>query len=406
MKYSIKLATTTFLMLSSTALLATNGDIMIGQGAKSISMGGVGIGKSFGSDSGLANPALISSVKHSEISASVTAFMPDVKFGAFGFDKRSSTSDLSFIPEFSYVRNLNAWAIGIQASGVAGMGVDYDNTVNTTKDNGSSNMQTELQLFKVAVPVSYKLFKGLSLGVEPVVQFGSLQINYMKGNGKMSDNPKSTYTGLGFEVGAAYTFNGWTIGTVYKSEIEMSYANNISNALNDFKISSVTSGDKLTQPSEYGVGLSYIYHDNTIAFDYKVISWSTASGYGNFNWQDQSVFAIGYQHIFTNLALRVGYNYADSPIVQQNSATYDGSALNYFNLVGFPGIVEHHLTFGLGYSFSKALSLDAAFVYAPEVKKSYDITAMSTAIGYPSPASANVSHSQSSFTAGLTYKFY
>ena len=406
MKYSIKLSVSTFLILSSTALFATNGDLMIGQGAKSVSMGGVGIAKSFGSDSGIANPALISSVQHSEISANVTVFMPDVKFGAFGFDKRSSTSDLSFIPEFSYVRNLNAWAIGVQASGVAGMGVDYDNTFNTANDNGSFNMQTELQLFKIAIPISYKLFKGLSIGVEPVIQLGSLQMNYMKGNGEMSNNPKSSSTGLGFEIGAAYAYNGWTIGAVYKSEIEMSYANNISSALNDFEIGSIASGDTLTQPSEYGVGISYVYHHNTIAFDYKVISWSSASGYSDFNWQDQSVFAIGYQHIFSKLALRVGYNYAQSPISEQNSATYDGSALNYFNLVGFPGIVEQHITFGLGYDFSKALSLDAAFVYSPEVKESYDITAMSSAIGYPSPASADVTHSQSSFTAGVTYKFY
>ncbi len=407
MKNSIKLAINTFLILGATSLSATNGDLMIGQGAKSVAMGGVGVATSFGAHSALANPALISSVKHSEISASVTAFMPSVDFKTNDFDSRDSSSDLSFIPEFSYARSYGNFTLGVMASGVAGMGVDYGEVMGTSKDNGSFNMNTELQLFKIAVPIAYKIGHNFAIGVEPVVQLGSLEMNYMRSDGEMSDNPKSSSNGIGFEVGAAYSYLGWTLGGVYKSEIEMTYDDNIGTALNDFGLASVTSGDTLTQPAEYGVGLSYVFHENTLSFDYRFVTWSDASGYGDFGWKDQDVFAIGYQLKVDDLALRVGYNYSESPIVEQNGLTYDGAAINGFNLAGFPGIVEEHFTFGLGYEPSRTWSFDGAFVYSPEVTESFDITAMNDAMGIsPKSSTADVAHSQMAFTMGLTYKFY
>jgi len=48
MKKTIKLAVVAALALGATSAFATNGDVMIGQGAKSRAMGGVGIAKAFG----------------------------------------------------------------------------------------------------------------------------------------------------------------------------------------------------------------------------------------------------------------------------------------------------------------------------------------------------------------------
>lgn len=410
MKNSIKLTLSTFLLLSSSALFATNGDLMIGQGAKSKAMGGVGIAEESGANSGLANPALISSVKHSEVTASTTVFMPDVSFGANGRDLRASESDLNIIPEFAYIRSLHTSYIpnisyGIQGSGVAGMGVDYKGLTGTENDNSAFDMQTELQLFKLATPISLSLTSCISLGVAPVLQIGSLQMNYLTLAGE-SDNPKSNSAGLGYEVGIVYDNATWAIGAVYKSEIEMDYTNNISNAINDFGLTgAITSGDILTQPAEYGFGVSYRYHRTTLAFDYKLIAWSDAQGYADFGWQDQDVFALGYQYQFNELAIRAGYNYAESPIVEQDGSTYVNAAKNFFNLAGFPGIVEHHITAGLGYQYSKNLELNGAIVYAPEVTESYDISGMSGALGFPTPASADIEHSQLGLTFALSYKF-
>ena len=41
----------------------------------------------------------------------------------------------------------------------------------------------------------------------------------------------------------------------------------------------------------------------------------SAKGYKDFGWEDQDVYAIGYQYAQDNWAVRLGYNYAESPIV-------------------------------------------------------------------------------------------
>jgi long-chain fatty acid transport protein len=402
MKNMIKLALPTFLILSSSALYATNGDLMIGQGAKSRAMGGVGVAKGFGADSGLANPALVTSVRHSEFTGALTFFMPNVEFDSNDMDPDTSGNNFSAIPEFAYARSVGAFGIGIQASGVAGMGVDYDGLTGTTNDNGAFDMQTNLQLFKVALPVALEVYPSVSIGVAPVLEIGSLQMNYMTPTGE-SDNPSSSSSALGYEVGAAYDDGTYAIGVVYKSEIELSYADNIANAAADFNLPIVS--NNLTQPAEYGIGLSYRYHRNILAADYRLVSWSDAQGYADFGWKDQDIFAIGYQYKFEKATLRLGFNYAESPIVEQDGSSREGAAKNFFNLAGFPAIVEQHYTAGFGYNFNQALELNGAFVYAPQVKKSYDISAMSGAMGYPTPASADVKHSQFGLTFGLSYKF-
>jgi len=78
MKRSIKIAVAAAVALSATSAFATNGDHLIGLGAKARGMGGVGIGMSHGAESALVNPAMITSVKGNEVSFGGTIFMPDV----------------------------------------------------------------------------------------------------------------------------------------------------------------------------------------------------------------------------------------------------------------------------------------------------------------------------------------
>ena len=79
MKKTIKLAVVAALALGTTSAFATNGSNLIGYGAKARGMGGVGIGMSHGAESALVNPALITTVKDTEISFGGTIFMPKVE---------------------------------------------------------------------------------------------------------------------------------------------------------------------------------------------------------------------------------------------------------------------------------------------------------------------------------------
>ena len=467
MKKTIKLAVVAAMALGTTSVFATNGDVMIGQGAKSRSMGGVGIAKSFGAESALANPAMITSVESMEVTGAVTVFMPNVQFQSdamevanpmapsVGYDK--SSSDLSVIPEIYFAQRINeSFTYGIAVAGTAGMGVDYSDTpFMQSGDNGAFQMKTALQLLKVAVPVTYEI-AGVTLGVAPVLQYGSLQMGHRVGNPKAvkpdgsdafvsHESDTATDTNFGFEVGAAYNFKdvgveGLTIGAVYKSKIEMEYKDTISASMKSFNVSSVTSGDSLDQPAEFGIGFAYdvMNTGNTISIDYKNIAWGDAAGYKDFGWENQNVYALGYEYAAKSWALRAGYNYAKNPIKELDGSkapltgpmptNYDGAAVNFFNMAGFPGIVEQHFTLGGGYAFTEMFSMDGAFIYAPQTKASYDTSAMTEgfvaqganakipdnpnkpaqiagAVANAGTSTADVKHSQMAVTIAATFKF-
>lgn len=425
-------------------------------------MGGVGIAKSFGAESGLANPAMISTVKDSEFTFVLTAFNPNVAFKSnaaanaqsptsVAVPSKDSAANFSVIPELAYATRLSdSLVIGLSLSGTAGMGTDYDDAAfGTASDNGAFRMKTTLSLAKVAVPFSYTT-GAITLGIAPILQYGSLQISHMyqdpaDGQYKKRDNGASTDIGYGYELGASVKGGDFTVGMVYKSKISMKYDNTISASINDFGGASqtgVTSGDNLDQPAELGLGISYAMGANTIALDYRNIAWGDAAGYKDFNWENQNVYAIGYEYAGSGWALRAGYNYGKSPITEANGAKglgatgptgYPGAVQNFFNLSGFPGVVETHMTLGAGYDISDAISLDAAFIYVPEVTVSYNTSGMTEAFAYggylasqgTNPAnatqaqnakagaaaagtpasSADVTHSQMGLTLAVTYKF-
>lgn len=353
----------------STALYATNGDHLIGLGAKARGMGGVGIAMSHGAESALANPAMITSVKSTEISFGGTVFMPSVETNG-----EKSKADISVIPEISIGSNLgNGFYTGVGMWGTAGMGVDYR---GTGKNN---NMVTNLQLMQFGVPVAYQS-GNFSIGITPLLQYGALDINYLSSTTKGAAQDLA----FGYNTGAAYTVSDLTIGAVYKSSIKMHYSGQISPFTSDYGLSGI--GDDLEQPEEIGAGIAYKMGSNAIAVDYKRINWSKAIGYKDFGWNNQDVCAFGYEYNKNNWALRAGYNYAKSPIQNNLNAT-----INQLNLIGFPAIITSHYTVGGSYAFNKRMTFDGAYVYAPE--KNETLSGVTT------------KHTQSSVSAQLTINF-
>ncbi|HFU74156.1 MAG TPA: aromatic hydrocarbon degradation protein [Helicobacteraceae bacterium] len=451
MKKTIKLALSAAMVLGATSAFATNGDNMIGQGAKSRAMGGVGIAKGFGAESGLANPAMMKSVEKMELMGAATFFMPSVSFrsdmlaasqGAPQPSYADSSSDFSVIPEISFAHRVSDKIVyGLSITGTAGLGVDYsDATFGTAKDNGSFEMKTALQLLKVAIPVSFEDIAGtgIALGVAPIMQYGTLQLSHKAFDPNTGapfdrESPKASDSTFGYEIGLAYDLSkvgvkGLELGAVYKSPLAMEYKDTIGTSLGDFGASSlITSGDKLEQPAEIGAGIAYNMGGSTIAFDYKNVKWGSAAGYSDFGWEDQNVFALGYEFATKSWALRLGYNYGKSPIAEQDASkgltpsgvtNYKGGIQNFFNMAGFPGIVEQHITFGGGYNFTESFGLDAAVVYVPEVTASYDTSSVTQGFvaqaaqgGVPvdpnasAPSTADVKHSQMGVTVALSYKF-
>ena len=382
MRKTIKLAVVAALALGATSAFATNGSTMIGTGAKATGMAGAGIGMSHGAESALTNPALITTVKNTEVSFGGTFFMPKVSFdNGAGAGAQDSDATLSVIPTVSLATKVtDEFYIGVGMWGTAGMGVDYRDS------NANMNMVTNLQLMQFGVPLAYTT-NGFSAAITPLLQYGSLDINYRMYNNLGVDQGGSSTQGVaqdlqfGYALGLAYENSGVTVGAVYKSEIEMDYKGQISQAMSDFTGTATTASmfsDKLSTPAELGFGVSYAFSGNTIALDYKQIKWSSAAGYEDFGWDDQNVIVVGYEYATADWAARVGYNYAESPISESsstaaagNSGATMGGLLNQFNLMGFPAIVESHIAIGGTYNFSEQTSLDLAYVYTPEASDTY-----------------------------------
>jgi long-chain fatty acid transport protein len=325
---------------------------------------------------------------------------------------------MNMIPEVSLAHKINEnWYIGIGMWGTAGMGTDYSSATNTpftTGQYGNFNMVTNLQLMQFAVPIAYKT-DGFSVAFSPIMQYGNLDINFKMPNATGGlDNIGAGLAqdfSFGWTIGASYDFhNGLTIGAVYKSSIEMDYDGQIANAAKPFGLEAI--GDTLEQPAEYGIGLSYVMGQHTFAFDYKNIQWSDAKGYSYVGWEDQDVFALGYQFSQDNWALRVGYNYASSTVTEldtTNPATmYANSSKNFFNLLGFPATQENHLTFGGTYAFNDQFSLDLAYVHGFSNDETFETPAYA---GNPMLGqgmgieSITTDHSEDSLSFQLSYKF-
>jgi len=393
MKKTIKLAVVAALALGATSAFATNGSNMIGMGAKARGMAGTGIGMSHGAESALVNPALITTVKGTEISFGGTIFMPKVKnkntlmanptnpATAYDTGYQKSAADMNVIPEVSLAAKItdNFYA-GIGMWGTAGMGTDYRDTAGINQGGTQFQMVTNLQLMQFGVPLAYTT-NGFSVAITPLLQYGSLDMNYdtntsaaaVGGNGAgVAQDLK-----FGYNIGLAYTMKNFTVGATYVSRIDMDYKDQLPNAMAGFGVPYTNT--KLSTPATYGVGASYAFGANTIALDYKRIKWSSAKGYKDFKWEDQNVVSLGYEYKASNWAARAGYNYAKSPIKEQamgsmgtlSSGADMAGLINTMNLLGFPAIVESHYAVGGTYNVSEQASVDLALTYAAQKTETF-----------------------------------
>ncbi len=423
MRKTIKLAVVAALALGATSAFATNGSNLIGTGAKARGMGGIGIGMSHGAESGLSNGALITSVEGTEISFGGTIFMPNVSAN-MGAGASDSAANMSVIPEVSIASKVNDnfyWGIGMW--GTAGMGVDYRDETGTTSN---FKMVTNLQLMQFGVPLAYTT-NGFTAAITPILQYGALDMNFAGAldtatalaNGQATAASTDVAHGagvsqdlqFGYNIGLAYTVADVTLGATYKSQIDMEYKGQISAASKVFSDFGMFGGtplsDKLSTPAEIGIGASYVFGGSTVALDYKQVEWSSAKGYEDFQWKDQTVIAVGYEYATKNWAARIGYNYANNPVDEQAATVgtdATGSAINMLNALGFPAIVKSHISIGGSYNISDATSVDLAYVYAPKVTETYT-TAGFAGFGPTNPKSVEVEHSQTSVSAQLTYTF-
>ncbi len=400
--------------LTSTMLLATNGDNLISLGAESRAMGGTGIAMAMGTDSVFKNPSWLADVEGAEAMFGATLFMPEVKstnnvpqMGGNG-KEATSKADLSLIPAVAHADRFNDnWAYGVGMFGVSGMGADYRNETEAT---GQASMRTNFQYMRFVPSIAYKN-ENLRLGAGLTLAYGMLDMAAIMPDGTPPGTPADPSTakqrtggssddfGYGFQLGAGYSVTPEIkVGAFYQSEVATEYE-----GVFDFNTDGIYDDLKLAQPAEYGVGVGYQKNGLTLTADVKKILWASADGYDNFGWDDQTVYGVGAAYDVTaELTLRAGYSHADSVLDETFEGARVSNASNppaqfgagnvaFFNIMGFPAISEDHMTVGVGYQLSKKVGIDVAYVYSPkETLKAYGM---------------EVSNEQNSISGALKYKF-
>lgn len=395
--------------------LATNGDNMISVGPVSRSMGGVGIASPQDAVGAVfANPAAMCFGPYcptSQMDGSLTLFKPEVKTKITkgdGTHAANSEEKVYPIPALGMSVPLTTeapyWRMGLAAYGVSGLGVDYRDTDVDQRDafgnRHASGTYTDLQRLKAAPSLAFQPVRNLSLGLALHLHRATLDL----GNG-----PKDGST-LGLQPGVIYRpTDEFALGFTYISPQEIKHRN-VSDFDGDGQMDPLT----LEAPQMYGFGVAWepIALPLLLETDVKWYNWSDAKGYKDFDWEDQWVYNIGLRYNLTSrFTLRAGYNYAESPVKTHdnfngaNLVTVQGKPMptyyyETFRIVGFPGIAEQHVTFGLGYKFTEKLSLDVSYMHAFE----NSISESGTDI-YGNPAKLESTLSESSLGLGLSWAF-
>jgi long-chain fatty acid transport protein len=170
----------------------------------------------------------------------------------------------------------------------------------------------------------------------------------------------------------------------------------------------------LESPHQVAVGVSYGFLDERLLIeaDGKFLNWAGAKGYSDFGWTDQWVAGVGVQFaaVPKKLFLRVGYNYGSNPVQTHNGwgtgarnvqgMQFPDYFYETFRIIGFPAIVEHHITAGVGYAFSEKFELNAGYTHALQ----NTVTENGSLFGGPG-ATIKSSLSEDSVDFGITWRF-
>jgi len=373
------------------AAWATNGDNLIGVGAVSRSMGGTGVAAPQDAVGGMVNnPAtmgFLPSGTKSEATFGGTLFIPTVRAKITtpgGVLEGRSQQQPFVIPAVGIAAPINdRIGFGFAAYGISGMGVDYRNMhwdLDGNPKNGyEGDMFTKFEVMKFSPVLSYKLTDDLAIGLALQGNYNNLDL----GAGSSHDYSYGAQVGLTYKVGIAQLGASYT--TPQKCRFQRVF--NFDAFMGDNNLDTL----ELEAPATYAAGIALI-PNQTFMFeaDVKYLAWSQAAGYSDFDWQDQIVAALGAQVKPTDkLALRAGVNFGKNPVKEhegwnpQGVTTVQGKQLPTFGYemmrnIGFPAVVQTHVTVGLGYQVNKSVSVNLEYMHA--FKQTISSTSMGNAI--------------------------
>ena len=370
------LAVLMFTLLLVPAAQATNGTNLIGIGPISRAMGGGGVAAPQDAVSAIfANPAAICFgpfCPGSSVDFAGTYFDPTVNGKITGIlptpVEGESNLNPFMVPAIGVSMPINPrWRFGIGMFGVSGLGADYKGTPiypGPVPPNVGFPIYTQLQTMKFAPNLAWLITDNFSVG-------GSLEIVWQ--NLDLGAGSSHGYT-AGLQLGALYKIGAFQIGGSYTTPESVTHER-----VADLDQNGTFDDLKIESPQSFKLGVAWVPGSPwLVEFNYKWYGWSSADGYGDFGWDDQSVFGLGAQwRPIDKWAFRLGYNYGKTPI-KNNSGFNPGGFTDVQGLsvptalyealrvVGFPALAEQHFTAGVGYDITENFILNLSLMYSPE----------------------------------------
>lgn len=409
-----KLAVFTCALLPSLSF-ATNGYFLIGYGAKSRAMGGVGIGYAQDGTAAAVNPAGLADVgTRADVYAAL--FIPRRSAACcLSPDGVVSGSNLFLIPTmagaFKFNRTLSFGfaAVGAGANTRYAQNFYFDDPTLPGAQADSSGGALGVQLIQMvmAPSVSYNLNRDHSVGLSMLIgaqtfrAYGLDQAfaRFSLHPDHMTNNGNDWSFGGGARIGWRGKFldEKLTLGATYASKVYMSKFDKYKGLFADeggFDI-----------PENYGVGLAVKVTDKlTLALDVMQINYSDVAAVGNpslpissaadntvdklghpdgpgFGWSDQTVYKLGLAYdLNSKWTLRAGLNYGETPISEDDSLE--------FNVLA-PATTEQHYTFGASYRISPNHQVDFAYTHARRNELS-TVVAPDTQLPFSGPISTEM----------------
>ena len=368
---------------------ATNGTNLIGVGPISRAMGGGGVAAPQDSISAIfGNPAAVCfgpMCPGSSVDFAGTWFDPTVNGKIVQPNPAPPPTSLTFegesqlepfvVPAIGITLPINSkLRTGIGMFGVSGLGANYKGT--DISPNSSNILYTQLQTMKFAPNLAYLITPNFSIGASLEIVWQNLDL----GQGSVHGYA------VGAQLGLLYHIGDFNIGASYTTPERVNHKK-----VADFNGDGSFDDLAIESPQAVKLGVSW---QPSMAWLFEVngrwYNWSNADGYGDFDWEDQYVVAVGGQWRPANKwALRLGYNYGKNPLKDNsgfdpagttNVQGTDVPTPNYETLrvVGFPALAEHHFTGGFGFDITEDIIINLSLMYSP--KETFTETSAGNAI--------------------------
>jgi len=414
----IRLSLLSSLLLPLATLHAsTEGDNLIGIGAGARTLGGTSVASPTDATGAIAdNPAglgLLPTTKLSELDASVTDFLPHISAQVDGLTAHSASKNYP-IPALALAGPITntdgALLWGLAVYGVSGLGVDYigtsiDTALAPTAFPLVAGSRTELKLGEIAPALAYRISSEWSVGLAVDVDYGRLDLG---------DGGRHGF-GVGVQPGVTFKpTDALTLGVSYVSAKPITYKN-----VTDFDGDGTLDKLKLASPQQVKFGLGYELIPGRLHLSSEVswVNWAGAAGYSDFGWQNTWNYAVGldYAVIPGQLNLRVGYDFGNDPVKAENGFNGAGAPGNVtsvqgknvpnyyyqtFRIIGFPALVDQHLSLGLEYHATEHVAIDLGYTHS---FKNAITESGTNLLGAPVTLSSSLS--EDSIEVGVKYSF-